>query len=66
MAQQMATYEQERKLMDEEALGLLEDLRETISNYRVRSSSCSGIVLDVDRGSRWCNKRRSTSKDAKG
>ena len=34
--QQKAVHEQECKLMDEELLGLLEDLRETISDYQVR------------------------------
>ena len=35
--QQKAAHEQECKLMDEEVLGFLEDLRETISDYQVRS-----------------------------
>ena len=38
MVQEMAVYEQECKLMDENVLGLLEDLREIISDYQVRSS----------------------------
>jgi len=37
MVQQMVEYEQEFKLMDDKVLGLLEDLRETISDYQVRS-----------------------------
>jgi len=37
MVQQMAKYEEECKLMDGDVLRLLEYLRETISNYQVRS-----------------------------
>ena len=45
MVQQMVTYEQECELMDESVLGLLEDLRETISNYQVRSSFLVPLLM---------------------
>ena len=46
---------------NEEVSGLLEDLREAIDDYQVRSPL--GTCLDVDKASRWCNKLRFTNKD---